>query len=302
MVKVAFITAIMGGYDLECKPFVKQTIDSDFICFTDNPSIPSNGWIIDNTPYHLTYPSPVDKGYYINSIHKLKVITDYAPSSGSPLTSNRHPFNIAKYYKQNWQNIPRLKEYDVVIWMDGTLEIISPNVAEYMIKMCEQYKIVSWMHEFRAGNLAWEVFGSDLGRYHDLKYNGVHQPYQDIYRQYHDYIEQGYDEKFWKTVSRKEGRGCPNNTPSDCSHFGMWITCFVAFNNKSEEVKKFLDLWYLQTLKYTTQDQVGFPKVIQDTKLIPYTLPDDTFLGAFPHKQTSMYIKHKHAPNTGNDL
>ena len=35
MSKVAFITAILGDYEITCKPFVKQTIETDFICFTN---------------------------------------------------------------------------------------------------------------------------------------------------------------------------------------------------------------------------------------------------------------------------
>jgi hypothetical protein len=36
MAKICFITAVFGNYELSCKKFVKQTIDTDFICFTDN--------------------------------------------------------------------------------------------------------------------------------------------------------------------------------------------------------------------------------------------------------------------------
>ena len=68
--KIAYITAIYGNYELTCKPFIKQTIESDFICFTDNPNIPSNGWIIDNNPYHYTHPSKLDNSIYNNSIKK----------------------------------------------------------------------------------------------------------------------------------------------------------------------------------------------------------------------------------------
>jgi len=39
--------------------------------------------------------------------------------------------------------------------------------------------------------------------------------------------------------------------------------------------KTFLDLWYLQTLKYTTQDQIGFSYVCQKTNRIPHTLPNN---------------------------
>ena len=62
----------------------------------------------------------------------------------------------------------------------------------------------------------------------------------------------------------------------------------------NQDVKQFLDLWYLQTLKYTTQDQIGFPYVVQKTKLIPYTLPDEIIHGYDTCVQTDFYIKHPH--------
>ena len=50
--KIAFITAIYGGYEKSVKQFVRQSVPADFICFTDDPSIRPNGWKIDSTPYH----------------------------------------------------------------------------------------------------------------------------------------------------------------------------------------------------------------------------------------------------------
>jgi len=276
--KVAFITSILGNYELTCKPFVEQTVDSDFICFTDNPNIKSNGWIIDTTPYHDTHKSPVDNGLYNNSITKegrLKVL------------ENRHTFNLAKYYKQSWKNIPRLKDYDVVIWLDGTIEITKGDVSEYMIELCEKYDIVSWHHEMRGGLLFHEAFSCYLEKYHNRNYLNQQQPYQDVISQYHTYLQEGYDEGYFLKYPRIEGRGRGD-------HFGVWITCFVAFNNRSEKVTTFLDEWYLQTLKYTTQDQVGFPKVVQDLNLVPYTLPDKRFGGNDPHVSTDIFIKHNH--------
>ena len=94
-------------------------------------------------------------------------------------------------------------------------------------------------------------------------------------------------ENYFINYPRKEGRGRGD-------HFGVWITCFIAFDNKDNQIRNFLDLWYLQTLKYTTQDQVSFPKVIQDTNLVPYTLPDENIKGQNPHEFTDIYIKHDH--------
>lgn len=287
MKKVAFITAILGGYEDKCKPFIKQTINSDFICFTDNPNIESNGWEIDINPYHDTHISPIDDGLYLNSIHKnnslilerfLEFISEF---------NNRHTFNIAKYYKQQWHLIPRLKEYDVVIWVDGSIEITDSTVAEYMLELCDLYNIVSWHHELRGGFLFNEAFTSTLPKYHKLDFLGQKQPYQNVMNQYMDYIREGYDEYFFQNYSREKGRGRGD-------HFGVWITCFVAFNNKNPQIIEFLNHWYLQTLKYSTQDQVSFPKVIQDTKIVPYTLPDKRFTGNDPHDKTSIFIKHNH--------
>jgi hypothetical protein len=276
--RVAYITAIFGNYELTCKPFVSQTIESDFICFTDNPNIISNGWIIDTTPYHDTHKSPVDNGLYNNSLRKEGKLKEL---------ENRHTFNIAKYYKQAWKNIPRLLEYDFVIWLDGTIEISKNYVSEKMIPLCQEYKIVSWHHELRGGLLFHEAFSCYLGKYHDRNYLGQAQPYQDVIAQYHSYLQEGYDENFWKRFPRKEGRGRGD-------HFGVWITCFVAFDNRDNYVTKFLDNWYLQTLKYTTQDQVGFSKVAQDLCLVPYTLPDENIKGQDPHVETDIFIKHDH--------
>ena len=42
MSKICFITAIYGNYELSCKPFIAQTVPTDFICFTDNANIIAN--------------------------------------------------------------------------------------------------------------------------------------------------------------------------------------------------------------------------------------------------------------------
>ena len=267
--KVCYITAIYGSYETTCKPFTTQTIDSDFICFTDNPNIESNGWTIDTTPYHLINKSSLDDGSYLNSIEK-----------------NKHTFNIAKYYKQQFQNIPILKKYDVIVWLDGTIEVVNPNTSEFIKSKIYDHKIIGWMHEGRNGELKKEMEGSDFERYTSTFWNNQKQPYQNVYKQYHHYIADGYNDNFTDSALTKNKHN-ENN-------LGVWITCFVAFLNNDERVTDFLNLWYLQTLKYTTQDQLGFTYVCYKTGLVPYTLPDDEISGESPHKQTDFYIKHNH--------
>jgi hypothetical protein len=266
MAKVCFITAIYGNYESSCKKYVPQTISTDFICFTDNPHITSNGWIIDTIPYHLTCKSPLDD----NTMH-------------NSLCNNKHTFNIAKYYKQAFQNIPRLQSYDVIVWLDGTIEIIYNKTSEYILHHIYTHKIMGWNHELRYGKLVNEVIDSaGFYRYNTTFWNGHHQPIQDVVSQYKQYIKDGYTDAFYE------------NLHSHSPHLGVWITCFVAFLHKDKEVNNFLNMWYLQTLKYTTQDQIGFSYVCQKTHIIPFTLPNAEISGERPHHHTQFYIKRNH--------
>ena len=265
MSKICFITAIYGNYESSCKKFVKQTIDTEFICFTDNKNIINNGWTIDTNPYHLTNKSPLDNNRYNNSI-----------------SNNKHTFNIAKYYKQAFKNIPRLKQYDIIVWLDGTIEIIYNRISEFLLSHIYKENIIGWNHELRKGILEEEAKWSNFDRYTSTFWNKQKQPYQDINFQYKSYIEDGYNNEYYKNIKF--------HSP----HLGIWITCFVAFYQKNKDVEKFLDLWYLQTLKYTTQDQISFSYVCQKKDIIPFTLPNNVIHGKYPHTKTMFYIKHDH--------
>jgi hypothetical protein len=259
--KVAFITSIYGNYEAECRSFKKQTIDTDFICFTDNPDMKPNGWIIDTQPYHQLYKSEVDDDTFTNS-----------------LRNNKHTFNIAKYYKQNFYNIPRLQEYDVIVWLDGSIEITNENVTKFI---CEKFQdgieVILFEHEDRNGSLLKEMEASLIGnKYNSTRWIDQDQPLQDVKKQYDDYINDDYKDNV-----------------DENSNYGMWITCFIAFKN-NENTKKFLDFWYLQTLKYTTQDQMSFAYSVQKVNVELLSLPDDEIKG-IPHSKTDFYIKHNHS-------
>jgi hypothetical protein len=143
-------------------------------------------------------------------------------------------------------------------------------------------KIIGWHHEYRYGQLVREVVESHYDRYTSTYWHNQIQPYQDVDNQYNSYLADGYNDLFFKNIN------------SHTIHMGVWITCFVAFLHKNKDVKQFLDLWYLQTLKYTTQDQIGFPYVCQKTNTIPFTLPNNEIYGDCPHINTMFYIRHEH--------
>ncbi len=255
--RIAFITAIIGKYEKSIKYYPEQTIPADFIIFTDSshhfPS-DSHKWIVDKTPYHLLYPSKLDDGTYHNS-----------------LSRNNHTFNIAKYYKQAFQNIPRLRQYDVVVWLDGSIQIKAPTAADYLLRQALQYNMVS-TESTRIGTklLISEVKVSDgangiHSKYHSHFWFNQSQPWQNVTAQYEAYIADGYTDTdaYWEAHNPYNHNGA----------IGLWTTCIIAFDNHNANVTAFLDLWYLQTLNYTTQDQISFPYVVQKTGMDVLTLP-----------------------------
>ena len=264
MPDVCVITAIYGNYEISCKRFEPQTIPTDFICFTDNENIQNEyGWTIDTTQYHLINKSPLDKDCYINS-----------------LCNNSHTFNIAKYYKTAFKNIPRLQHYKAILWIDGSIEIIYDKISEYILKNIDSYKLIAFDLNIRNGLLYAETHASLIDRYLSTFYFNQRQPYQDVIQQYKDYMKLNFNQELFRSIYGK--------------NYGIWITCFIVFHNHNEQITDFLNKWYYEILTRTTQDQISFPFVCQKCSVFPYTLPDDEIESQFPHISTMFYIRHKH--------
>lgn len=257
--KICFISANYGNYDSISFKNVTQTINTDFIYFTDNPKIENDNWIIDTTPYHHICKSPLDNDTYYNS-----------------LVNNKHTFNIAKYFKQAFKNIPRLKKYEVIVWLDGSIEITSDKISEYILNKIYKEKCITckW-REGLSDPLSREVTSSNIQRYTKGYWRGQNQPPQDIVKQYEYYLKDNYE----------------NNN----NH--IWLTCFIAFLQKDTFIDKFIDTWYYQTLKHTTQDQIGFAYTCFKENFVPYVIPDNEITGD-PFMETNIYKRHgKHGVN-----
>jgi hypothetical protein len=151
----------------------------------------------------------------------------------------------------------------MIIWIDGSIEISSETVAEECLSKIKEYPVISWKHN---NTLEQEVSASHIPKYISLRWSGQDQPYQDIDEQYEEYISDG----------------CPN-----FDH--VFITCFIAFDNKDPKVSEFLEHWWYQNLRYTNADQIGFVYSLYKTGIRALSLEaEDSCL------KTDFYIKKPH--------
>lgn len=269
--KVALITAIYGPYEASCKPVAQQTIEVDKICFSNVENLKLNGWNVDRTPYHETFPSELDSRQDLRN----------------SFVNNKHTYNTAKYYKFQWHLIPALKDYDFIIWVDGTVEITEKKAVEMLIQRAEEYEVCTWNHERHSGILEREVRACSRDkRFCTTHWFGQDQPLQPVSEQYSDYVKNGYSNEFWKEYPRREGRG-------DGRNFGVWFTCMIT-SKYSPTTIRFNNAIYYELKKWSTMEQICLPKVAQDLNFVPYTLPDKEITGSKPHYTSSIHIKHRH--------
>jgi hypothetical protein len=119
-------------------------------------------------------------------------------------------------------------------------------------------------------------------RYASTFWNKQHQPRQQGEAQFRYYVADGYTNRYWTSVQPYR------------KNRGVWITCFVAWNMRDIMTKVVLDHWYVQTLRWSTEDQLGLPYTLQRLGMVPFALPSAQIPGDRPHSKTYFYRKHKH--------
>jgi hypothetical protein len=326
---VAIITAVYGNYESSCKKYPKQSsISANFICFSDNPKIESNGWLVDTIPYHL--------------FELINEFTDKILLERNSFHHNLHPFNVGKYYKVQFHKIPLLSsssssfssssptisssqasssfQYDYMIWVDGSILITDQLLVEKMLLLMKkdsnkppplffnQRSIISFEHTLPS-DLTLEVNEAlKLNRYTQTFYNDFHQPLQPLKDQLEAYLsplseatgEGGYQLNYWKKMMNSVF--LDELDVKKREYYGLWVTCFLVFDMKNDiavrqsisrkddflaellttpsslsetaiSMKRFLDFWFSQIMKYSTEDQISFVYSLFKFKIFPYSLP-----------------------------
>lgn len=195
--KIALITAIFGDLD-DLNPVPEQSVPVDKFCFTNNPNIHAGefrGWNV----IHPDYPR-----------YDLK---------------NRIK---AKYFRTLSHTIKELQPYDIVIWIDGSIDIINPKFVAFMTQDVIKSWLVCFKHSVR-----------------DCIYEEAR-----VSKEGHKYAGEPIDEQIAQYASE--------NYPT-CN--GLIETgCFAKVINP--ETNKIMEQWWLENIKYSYQDQISLPYVL----------------------------------------
>lgn len=127
--KVCIYTAICGGYD-DLKEQPKQTIDCDFVCFSDTITEDTKGWKVYSKPGNPKLHPRLRAKYFKLMSHKLF----------NPPQKRIIPFFKGKPSEQ----------YAVTIWIDGSLKIRSSRFAEEMVAFLDRYGMAMFIHPDRS--------------------------------------------------------------------------------------------------------------------------------------------------------
>ena len=242
--RIAIITAIYGNYD-NIKEHNIQSKDSvDWYCFTNNNNMKSKTWNIINTPYHINNKE-LKNSIYKNSNSKDKK-TEYMMA--------------AKYYKIKSHKIDILKNYDYIVWIDGSIFLQNNFINNIISLINKNYQLINFKHSMR-NNIKDETIVSKKM----LKYKN-----QDLDYQYKTYIKEGFQD-----------------------NIGLFENTIIIRKNNSN-IEKLFDEWWIHNLKYSYQDQISYPFVLWKNKINPdYIINDNVFNNKdYSYVDHSMMRKH----------
>jgi hypothetical protein len=130
----------------------------------------------------------------------------------------------AKYYKIKTHEIDILKGYDYYIWVDGSM-FLRPEFINNITKLINHpYELINFKHPERSTIKDEMNLSISMKKYEN----------QNILGQYDAYIKEGF--------------------PDDLGLF----ECTIIVKKNIQRINEVFDLWWIQNLKYSYQDQISY--------------------------------------------
>lgn len=205
MSEIAVVTAVAGDYDhIGSHQHYRSGVD--YLFFTDGRSMPKD-------PQWEVVPLPD-----INVLDHRR---------------------LAKFPKLNPHYFEALRDYDYVIWIDGSMQIIHNNFVDDLLSYMKGSGLLLSPH----------FDGRDCG-------------YGEATIRPKKYVNEPLDEQ----CAHYRSQGFPE-------HYGLWEAGLHARDMRSALVKTFGEIWLDENLAWSYQDQVSLGYSLWRSGLTPDVLP-----------------------------
>jgi hypothetical protein len=147
------------------------------------------------------------------------------------------PRRVAKYFKMRPDLV--LPEYDRTIWIDGTVRVDSPTIAEEAMSWTSGSGIAMFVHPER----------DDVVDEADVSLTMPKYQAEPIAQQVQHYL----------------GQGLPR-------HGGLWCGGIIARQN-TEQMAQFGEAWLAEVERWSVQDQLSLVYVLSKLQITPGAFP-----------------------------
>jgi hypothetical protein len=213
--RVAVYTTIFGDYN-HLLPVMRQTVQADFYCITDNLDIDQG-----------TTGRPAGQG------HRWKIIPVDYPSRDLPSRLR------AKFFKLFPWEAYTLDQYDIMIYIDGSIGITSPDFVRHCLDSLGDSDMALYAHPVRNCIYDEAVASKPLVKYLGQNIDGQISYYNSIYPR----------------------------------HGGLFACGVMVRRIQSLALRDLMGKWWWEILKWTYQDQLSFPVVCKLSKFTPGIIP-----------------------------
>ena len=166
----------------------------------------------------------------------------------------------AKYYKIQAHDIDILQKYDYFIWIDGSIFLRNDFINNILEFQKKNYELVNFKHSKRDNVHDEYSLSIKMDKYKN----------QELDKQYEFYI----NDKF------------PDNV-------GLY-ECTVCMRKNNQKINNVFDLWWVQNIKWSYQDQISYPYVLWKSGVLPdYVINDNVFNNSkYTYVEYNLMKKH----------
>lgn len=152
-----------------------------------------------------------------------------------------HPRLRAKYFKMFPYEVPELNKKQITIYVDGSIQITSEKFVQYCVQNLAS-DMVLFKHPNRDCIYEELKASQSLEKYKTEPINEQIEAYKQLY---------------------------PRN--------GGLYACGVLVRKHTEEVKRVMQSWWLENIKWSYQDQLSFPFVCKQHNFTPGTFEENQY-------------------------